>query len=120
MPADMIYPLSSCLVLYYLVNMNPDIRAYILFNVITVLNVLIGQSIGLFASAVMMNVRQAQLLGSSWVLFSLMTSGYLIDPDNIPKPLQWVRYVNFLRVSLALKLFPGWYQFAVRSNRSPY
>lgn len=74
-------------------------RAFFLYSLIIVLNVIAATSIGLFVSSVMMNARQAQVVCGVWVLISLVTSGYLLDPDNIPDYLQFVRYLSFMRVS---------------------
>lgn len=99
-PADTCYPLFFAFVIYFATGINEDIRAFFLFLIIVVLNVLVSLSIGLFVSSVLMSARQAQVLVAAWVLLSLTTSGYLLDPDNIPDYLKFVRYLSFMRVSL--------------------
>lgn len=99
LPADMLYPAFSVMVIYFPTGMNPDGRAFVLNVVVLVLHTLIGHSIGLFVSCALMNVQQAQVAGSLWALGSLLTAGYLIDPSNIPSVVQFTRYLSFLRVS---------------------
>lgn len=98
-PADMIYPTVFAVVVYYIIGLNPSFRSFILFIVILVLNVLTAQSVGLFVSAVMMDVRQGQVLASIWILGSMLISGYYIDPDNVPEFVEPIRAISFIKVS---------------------
>lgn len=97
----MLYPLFSTVIIYYLTGLNPDIRAFVLFNVIIVLHCLTAHSIGLFLSALFMNDRRAQLAGQLWVIFSLLVCGYLLDPGNFPTSIRFFQDLSFIRVSFA-------------------
>lgn len=98
-PADMCYPIFFGIVSYFATGVNRDVRAFFLYTVIIVLNVVTASSIGLFVASVMMNASQALVVCSGWVLVSLATSGFLLDPDNIPGFLKFTRYLSFMRVS---------------------
>lgn len=95
----MCYPIFFAVVSYFSTGINPDVRAFFLYVLIIILNVSVATSIGLFVSSVMMNASQAQVICSAWTLISLVTSGYILDPDNIPGFLKFTRYLSFMRVS---------------------
>lgn len=94
----MIYPTFFSVVIYFSIGLNPSFVSFILFVIILVLNVLTAQSVGLLISAVMMDVRQAQVLASIWILTSMLISGYYIDPDNTPSFVSPLRALSFIRV----------------------
>lgn len=94
----MIYPAFFGVVVYFTIGLNPSFGAFILFLVILVLNVLTAQSVGLLISAVMMDIRQAQIFGAIWILTSMLVSGYYIDPENTPSFVSPLRAISFIRV----------------------
>lgn len=98
-PAEVLFPLASSIVIYFVVGQNPDIRALFLFCLFAMLNSLIGQGIGLLSAAVMMNIRQAIILASGITLASFMVSGYMIDINNLPAAVRFTRYLSFFRYS---------------------
>lgn len=101
-PADTIYPTIFALIAYFTIGLNPSFVSLLLFTIILVLNVLTAQSVGLFISAIVMDVRQAQVLGSVWILTSMLISGYYIDPDNVPSFVLPFRVLSFIKVCFAV------------------
>ncbi|CDF34030.1 unnamed protein product [Chondrus crispus] len=97
-PADTVYPLFFAAATYFIVGLNPFFLSFLLFTIVLVLNVLTAQSVGLFISAVVMDVRHAQIVGSIWVLTSMLTAGYYIDPDNVPPFVLPFRVLSFIKV----------------------
>lgn len=97
-PADVLYPAIYSSVVYYMVGLNPAFVSYLLFAVILILSCLTAQSVGIFVSACMMDVKQAQAIGTVWILGSMLTSGYHIDPDNMPKFVRPLCYLSFPKV----------------------
>lgn len=104
-PADMIYPTVFSLVTYFTIRLNPHISSFILFLVVLILDVLTAQSIGLLISALVMDVRKAQVIGSIWILSSMLVSGYYIDPENTPDFVKPFRQLSFLKVSVYIYFF---------------
>lgn len=100
-PVDMITPIFFSAIIYWTIGLNPNFVPFLLFTIILVLDVLVGQSIGLLVSALFMEVRQSQVLGSMWILSSMLISGYYIDPNNTPDVVKPLRYMSFLKVRLA-------------------
>ena len=94
----MLYPVLYSAGVYFVVGLNPSIQSFSLFTVILVTNVLAAQSIGLLVSTLLMNVREAQVLGTLWILGSMLTSGYHVDPDNTPSFVLPFRYLSFIKV----------------------
>ena len=94
----MVYPLIYTSIVYYAIGLNPYFPSFLLFLIILILTVLAAQSVGLFISAVMMDVRQAQVAASLTLLFSMLVSGYYVNPDNIPDFVRPLRYFSFIKV----------------------
>lgn len=94
LPADVFYPVIFATATYFTVGLNPNIRAFIVFVVITSLNVLVGQGLGMLMSAIFMDLRNAQVLASTLILISLVSSGYLIDPENVPTFMKFLGYIS--------------------------
>ena len=98
-PADTIYPIFFSIVVYFIIGLNPSFVSFVLFTFILTLNVLAAQGVGLLVSALVMDVRQGQVIASIWILSSMLISGYYINPDNTPSFLMWLRALSFIRVS---------------------
>lgn len=90
----MCFPVLYATVVYFAINLNPDVRAFILFIIISSLNVLVGQGLGMLLSAIFMDIRNAQVLASTLILISLVSSGYLIDPENVPNYMKFLGYIS--------------------------
>lgn len=95
----MLYPFVFSCVVYPMIGLNRNFGAFVLFSVILTLNILTAQGIGLFISAIFMDVRQGQVLGSVWILGSMLISGYYIDPENTPGFVKPLRAISFIKVS---------------------
>lgn len=65
-----------------------------------ILNVLASQSLGIFVSAVFLHVKEAQVVGSVWILASMLVGGYYIDNQNVPEFLKPFRWLSYLKVGL--------------------
>lgn len=98
LPADMMYPALYSIVVYFTIGLNPYFPSFLLFTIILVLNVLCAQSMGLLISAIVMDVRQAQVVASIYILSSMLLSGYYIDPENFPSFVSPLRNISFIKV----------------------
>lgn len=96
----MIYPFIFSCVVYPVVGFNSNFGSFVLFSVILTLNILTAQGVGLFISAIFMDVRQGQVLASIWILGSMLISGYYIDPENTPDFVKPIRSVSFIKVCI--------------------
>lgn len=96
-PADAVYPLLFSIFVYYIIGLNPRVSVFLAFCGIMVLQVLAAQSIGLFISAVIKDVKEAQVLGSVWVLMSMLVGGFYINSDNIPSFLRYLSWLSYLK-----------------------
>lgn len=53
-------------------------------------------------SAILVNIQEAQVLGSIWILTSMLIGGYYIDSENIPAFIRPLRYMSHIKVSSLL------------------
>lgn len=95
----MFYPTFFSAVMYYAAGLNPYFPSFVLYTVTLVLNVLTAQGVGLLISALLMDVRKAQVFGTLTVLSSKLLSGYFVNPDNIPSFAEPLRYLSFIKYS---------------------
>lgn len=94
----MLYPTFYAIIVYFAIGLNPYFPSFILFNVVLILNVLCAQSMGLLISAIVMDVRKAQVVAAMYILSSMLLSGYYIDPDNFPSFVAPLRHISFIKV----------------------
>jgi ABC-2 type transporter len=102
-PADCIYPIIFSLITYYAIGLNSDVGRFLLFTLILVLVVLASQSLGLALSALMLDIRQAQVVSSVVILGTMLISGFYVLEDNIPAPVRPLKALSFLRNGLLMQ-----------------
>lgn len=98
--ADLIIPFVSSCTIYYVVGLNPDIRAFSLYILIVLLHVGQAQGIGIVFAAAFLNIRYAQVGTLAFIIMSMVVSGYYINPENIPGFLEPIRHLSITKVSL--------------------
>lgn len=97
-PVELLYPALFSLVAYWMAGLRSSAGAFALHLFILALVVLTAQSIGLFVSASVRNVKLAQVLGSLTVLLALLAGGYYVNNNTLPGWIAWVKTFSFIKV----------------------
>ncbi|XP_050236124.1 ABC transporter G family member 23 [Mercurialis annua] len=85
---------------YWLVGLNPSISAFIFFNFIVWLIILMASSLVLFLSAISPDFISGNSLISTILGAFFLFSGYFIPKENIPKYWMFMYYVSIYRYPL--------------------
>lgn len=96
-PADVIYPLGFILIVYWAINLNPSPLSFLLTIVTLLTSVITSLSIGVMISAILVNVKEAQVLASVWILACMLLGGYYINSDNVPQFMRPFRHLSYLK-----------------------
>ena len=97
MPADLVYPLVFTIVTYWAIGLNPSFVSFLLHVITMVLSISASLSIGIVVSAVFVNVKEAQVCASMWILGSMLCGGYFIAVDNLPAFMRPLTYISYLK-----------------------
>ncbi|KAK1869412.1 hypothetical protein I4F81_011889 [Pyropia yezoensis] len=96
-PVELLYPALFSIVAYWMAGLRSSAGAFALHLFILALIVLTAQSIGLFVSASVRNVKLAQVLGSLTVLLALLAGGYYVNNNTLPGWIAWVKTFSFIK-----------------------
>jgi ABC-type multidrug transport system ATPase subunit/ABC-type multidrug transport system permease subunit len=87
-------------IIYYLINLNANaINFFVFLGIYTSLSYC-SQSLGLFFGATFSNFHFAMLVTQACVLPTQLFSGFIINQNNMPVWLAWIRYLSFFRYSI--------------------
>jgi ABC-type multidrug transport system ATPase subunit/ABC-type multidrug transport system permease subunit len=99
-------PISLCItalfsiIVYYIVGLRPEASHYGTFILIFVCLSWFSQSMGLCIGAAFSNINAAITITQFSVLPSFLFSGFLINGENMPAWLAWIRYFSPFRYSI--------------------
>jgi ATP-binding cassette, subfamily G (WHITE), member 2 len=96
MPADTLYPLFFSCVVYYTVNLNGGFPRFVTFSCIMTLVVWVSISLGQAMSAILMNIKYAQVMTGCTVMIMMLLGGYYVDKDNLPGFVKPLRVLSFV------------------------
>lgn len=109
MLSDTILPPIFSATIYYVVGLNPDKRGLLLFLMLSVVDFVQKQGIGMVVSACFMDTCKALAGKRLYVIVALVLCGYIINPGNVTavvRPLVYGsivkdRYVGFVQNEVA-------------------
>ncbi|CCG81883.1 Putative uncharacterized protein [Taphrina deformans PYCC 5710] len=90
-PLRVLPPIFMGLIIYPMVGLLPEVGIFAKFLLILVLFNLAAASVCLFIGISIRDTGIANLVGSLFMLFSLLFAGLLLNHDKIPSGLQWVQ-----------------------------
>ncbi|CAL0316820.1 unnamed protein product [Lupinus luteus] len=93
LPLELVLPTIFVTITYWMGGLKPSLVTFVLTLLITLLNVLVSQGIGLALGAILMDVKQATTLASVTMLVFLLAGGYYIH--HMPTFIAWLKYISF-------------------------
>lgn len=82
--------------IYYLTSQPMELTRVAMFTLICILTSLVAQSLGLLIGAGL-SIEMGVFLGPVSTIPTILFSGFFVNFDVIPKYLQWVTYVSYVR-----------------------
>lgn len=101
MPIDIVTPLLFSCIVYWIVGLNPDPEAFLLFCGITLSVTLAAIGIGFCIGSKASSVAAASAMGPPVMIMQLMLAGFYINISNIPVWLRWLSNFSIIQWSFA-------------------
>ena len=99
-PIALFIQLIYSMTVYYIVGLRGDANNYFMFSLIFVVHAWFAQSMGFLFGAAFESLNAAMIVTQFCVLPILLFSGFLINQQNMPVWLSWIRFLSPFRYTL--------------------
>jgi len=96
-PVDLMVPAMFASILYWIVGLNPDPLAFLMFVFLTVLISLSAVGIGAMVGSFAPNIDAANAMAPLIMILMILFGGFYINSDSMPSWLGWLENVSTIK-----------------------
>ncbi|KAM7498738.1 hypothetical protein LguiA_023152 [Lonicera macranthoides] len=102
LPMELVLPTVFVTITYWMAGLKPTAGNFFLTLVVLLLSVLVSQGLGLALGALVMDQKNATILGSVIMLSFLLAGGFYVQ--HVPPFISWIKYVSISQYTYKLML----------------
>ncbi|KAL6078372.1 ATP-binding cassette sub-family G member 2-like [Balamuthia mandrillaris] len=103
-PLQLLLPFMFACITYWMVGLSDDGYTFIFYIVILWLFVLLGDGIGTFIGATIVNIKTAMTMSIIIMLGSVLLGGFFVSRENLAVWVAWARWLSIVKYSYELAL----------------
>jgi ABC-type multidrug transport system ATPase subunit len=103
-PVGLFFGLLYSLICYYIVGLRPEPQYYFIFCCIFVVLVFLAQGMGLLFGCAFTDFNTAMIVTQFSLMPAFLFSGFLINQENMPIWLAWLRFLSPFRYTMEAAL----------------
>lgn len=110
MPFQLLFPLISAAVVYFMVQFQMTAEKFFLYAVTTMLLSITGSALGIFFASLFAELNVALAITPLFLLPLMLFSGLIVNNNSIPVYFNWIKYISPMKygfAALGLNEFQG-------------
>ncbi len=96
LPFDLIVVYIYISTVYFIIGLNPNIGAFLIFILIISLLIFSSVGLGMFISSIASDSEMAISIASPFMIVLLLFGGFYANISNIPVWISWIQYISFI------------------------
>ena len=97
LPVDVVVPIVFASIVYWIVGLNPDAFAFLIFLLLTVLISLSAVGLGFAVGACAPNIDAGNAMAPLLMVLSILFGGFYINADSMPDWIGWLENLSTIR-----------------------
>ena len=97
LPLDVIVPIVFASIVYWIVGLNPDVVAFGIFVLLTVIVAIAAVGLGFLIGAMAPNIDAAQAMTPLLMVLMILFGGFYINAGSMPVWIAWLENVSIIK-----------------------
>ena len=97
LPLDMVVPVLFSCIVYWIVGLNPDVIAFGIFVLLTVIVAIAAVGLGFLIGAMAPNIQAAQAMTPLFMILMILFGGFYINAGSISVWIAWMENLSIIK-----------------------